>query len=474
MRRKNAGIRFFSSLRVKFALSYMVVIVLILVTMNTYFLAASRDMIFTSKLAGVRNQATIMETALRDIEQLSAEAVSQVVARLDLGGLSRVTVIGERGNLLYEMPSGPDSLTTEYTNYVLSEYDVFHSEFANGAFSVSACVPVIRGGTVTGGVFLTEIDIEQGQILLGLQTSIRNVSIFTLVLSALLVAFILWTIMRRITSILRAIENVREGEYNYHIKMTGNDELAALGRQFDDLTDKLRETEQIRRRFVADASHELKTPLSSIKLLSDSILQNEAIDASTMREFVFDIGQEAERLARTTEKLMTLARLDDGGSVGEVAGPVELRDVVASTLRMLVPLAELGEITLTSSLDAGCTVLATEDSLHQIVFNLVENALKYNVHGGSVIVSLKRRTHETVLRVEDTGIGVPDDDLPHIFDRFYRVDKARSRAFAGSGLGLSIVHDTVKNNLGTITATPRNKGGMVFEARFPLYAPIET
>ena len=468
-----SGVRFFSSLKVKLALSYMLVIVLILVTMNTYFLAASRDMIFTSKLAGVRNQATIMETALRDIEPLNADNVSQVIERLDLGGLSRVTVINELGKKLYDTSDEPDELAALHLNNVLSKYDVFYSKFTDGTFFISAFVPVIRGGVVTGAVFLTEIDTAQGQILIGLQTAIRNVSIITLALSILVVVLILWTITRRITSILRAIEIVREGEYNYHIKMTGNDELAALGRQFDDLTEKLRETELIRRRFVADASHELKTPLSSIKLLSDSILQNEAIDEATVREFVYDIGQEAERLARTTEKLMTLARLDDSDTV-EDAVPVELRDIVSSTLRMLTPLAELGDISLTSSLDAGCTVLATEDSLHQVVFNLVENALKYNVRGGSVNVSLKRRTHEAVLRVEDTGIGVPDDDLPHIFDRFYRVDKARSRAFAGSGLGLSIVRDTVRNHLGTITAKPRTAGGMVFEARFPLFTPPET
>ena len=470
---RNAGVRFFSSLKVKFALSYMVVIVLILVMMNTYFLAASRDMIFSSKLNGVRNQAAIMETALRDIEQLSAEVVSQVIARLDISGLSRVTIMGERGNLLYGTSGEPDELMTTHLSSVFSGFDVYYQKFTGGAFYVSAFMPVIRSGQVTGAIYITETDTEQGEILLRLQSTIRNISILTLAASTVIVAFILWTIMRRITSILRAVETVREGEYNYHIKMTGNDELAALGREFDDLTDKLRETEQIRRRFVADASHELKTPLSSIKLLSDSILQNEAIDASTMREFVYDIGQEAERLARTTEKLMTLARLDDSGGVEESAGPVDLRDIVASTLRMLEPLAELGDITLSSSLDAGCTVLATEDSLHQVVFNLVENALKYNVLGGTVNVHLTRRTHETVLRVEDTGIGVPADDLPHIFDRFYRVDKARSRAFAGSGLGLSIVRDTVHNHLGTITATPREKGGMVFEARFPLYAPPE-
>jgi signal transduction histidine kinase len=273
--------------------------------------------------------------------------------------------------------------------------------------------------------------------------------------------------MRRITSILRAIESVREGEYTYYIKMNGADELSMLGDEFNSLTKRLRETDEIRRRFVADASHELKTPLASIRLLSDSILQNEGIDDSTMREFVADIGEEAERLARTTEKLMTLTRLDSDIAVQNVS--IDMRTVVVTTLRMLQPLAANSGQSLFSTLDGGCTILATDDSVHQIVFNLVENAIKYNTPGGSVNVRLTREHGNALLAVEDTGIGVPREDLPYIFDRFYRVDKARSRASGGSGLGLSIVRDTVRELRGSISASERPGGGMSFRVRFPLY-----
>jgi signal transduction histidine kinase len=469
-----SGVGFFSSLKTKFTLSYAVMIAVVLILMNTYFLSASRDMIFASKQAFVKSQAAMLETALRDIERLTIDSAEQVVSRLDISGLSHIRITQARGGVLYEMSSddgdaGAEVFASEYGARVLEGYDIYSLSFRDGAFTARAFLPVTRGGAVTGGVLVSETDREQGAILIGLQNTIKNISILIVLLSAALIVFMLWTVMRRITGILRAIVSVREGEYGYRIKMGGSDELAMLGREFDSLTGKLNETESIRRRFVADASHELKTPLASIRLLSDSILQNEEIDGDTVREFVADIGEEAERLTRTTEKLLSLTRLDSG--VAETPVPVDMREVAAATLRMLRPLATSEGITLTSSLDGGCVALLTEDSLHQIVFNLVENALKYNTRGGGVFTHLRREGGEAVFTVEDTGIGVPEDDLRHIFDRFYRVDKARSRSQGGSGLGLAIVRDTVRAYGGTVTAARREGGGMCFEARFPLYTP---
>jgi signal transduction histidine kinase len=346
-----------------------------------------------------------------------------------------------------------------------------YTSFHDGAFVAGAIVPVLRGDVATGAVFVHETDSEQGAILVGLQASMRQITVVAITLSGLLIAFILWTVMHRITSILHAIESVRAGEYNYRIDMSGSDELAVLGDEFDSLTDRLRDTDNLRRQFVADASHELKTPLASIRLLADSIMQNEDIDSGTVREFVTDIGDEAERLARTTEKLMSLTRLDSG--VRETTMPVNMGDAVSKTLRMLAALAEREDLTLTSELDSSCVVLCGEDAIHGIVYNLVENALKYNLPGGSVDVRLERQGKTVVLTVDDTGIGVPEEDLPHIFDRFYRVDKARSRAAGGSGLGLSIVRDTVLQYHGEIEAMRRegadkHGGGTRFVVRFPL------
>jgi signal transduction histidine kinase len=453
---------------------YFSIIAIVLILMNTYFLIASRDMIFASKEGFIKNQAITIATNLAPIDNLTDEGVKSIMNRLDVTGLTHITVFGIDGNAYYDTNIGDDSsdggFVKENVNRTMSGYDVFYSSFSGGAFSSSAFTPVINnGGAVIGVVYVHEYDTAQGAILLGLQSKIKSISFVVTFLSVIMVAFFIWTIMRRITSILNAIVSVREGEYNYRIQIRGNDEMAMLGDEFNSLTNRLRETEEIRRRFVADASHELKTPLASIRLLSDSILQNEEMDVDTVHEFVHDIGTEAERLSRTTEKLMSLTRLD--AKVDKQRTSVDIRTVITSTLRMLNPLADNCQISLNSKLDGGCFVYSTEDDIYQVVFNLVENAIKYNMPHGSVTITLIHAGKNIELTVDDTGIGVPELDLPYIFDRFYRVDKARSREAGGSGLGLSIVRATVRENNGTITAIRRESGGMRFQVTFPLYMP---
>ena len=128
------------------------------------------------------------------------------------------------------------------------------------------------------------------------------------------------------------------------------------------------------------------------------------------------------------------------------------------------------EVSLELRLQPGCLIAATEDELYQIAFNLMENAVKYNLPGGKVYVTLQWDARQVRLRVEDTGVGIPEEDLPKIFDRFYRVDKARSRAAGGTGLGLSIVWDTVRRYGGTVTARRREPEGTCFEVVFPRLA----
>ena len=225
------------------------------------------------------------------------------------------------------------------------------------------------------------------------------------------------------------------------------------------------------RRFVTDASHELKTPLAAIRLLADSITGTDNIDPDTVREFVSDIATETERLQRTTEKLLDLSRRDDGAHVKSV--PVDVGGCAEDTLRRLAPLADKSSITLHCEAEPGCTILAPEDDVYQIVFNLAENAVKYNVPGGRVDVSVRRERGYVLLSVEDTGIGIPEEDLPNIFSRFYRVDKARSRERGGSGLGLSIVHDAVAAMGGKIDVHARESGGTRFTVTFPGYSGKE-
>ena len=188
------------------------------------------------------------------------------------------------------------------------------------------------------------------------------------------------------------------------------------------------------------------------------------MDPATVKDFVSDIGEEAERLTRISEKLLTLTRMDSAVAVAEV--PVDVKRVVEKVEHMLTPLADEGEVTVETDLQEDCMVLATEDDLYQIAFNLMENAVKYNLPGGSVTVTLRGAGDLVTLTVEDTGVGIPEEDLGKVFDRFYRVDKARSRAAGGTGLGLSIVRDTVLQHGGAVTARRREPEGTCFEVSF--------
>ena len=209
----------------------------------------------------------------------------------------------------------------------------------------------------------------------------------------------------------------------------------------------------------------MKTPLAGIKLLTDSILQTENIDPETTREFVSDIGDEASRLERITEDLLRLTRLDSGAI--DPAVRVEVKPVLERASRMLQPVAKERGVALRCQADAAAAVLATSGDVHQILYNLMENGVKYTPAGGFVHATVSVREGQVIMSVEDNGIGIPPEDMPHIFERFYRVDKARSRQIGGTGLGLSIVGDTVQRRSGEITVSPRVGGGTVFTVRFP-------
>ena len=220
--------------------------------------------------------------------------------------------------------------------------------------------------------------------------------------------------------------------------------------------------------FGANAKKWLSYTVAAVsRLLTDSILQTEDMNADTTREFVEDIGREAQRLSRITEDLLRLTRLDSG--IQDAAYPVSVSRVLERVVRMLGVVAREKEVTLTYETDEDAVVRATEDDIHQILYNLMENGIKYSGSMGFVHTTLKTVGDTVVISVEDNGIGIPNEDMEHIFERFYRVDKNRSRAVGGTGLGLSIVSDTVRRRGGSIRAQHRQSGsGTVFIVELPL------
>ena len=444
-----------ASLQRKFSFSYIAIILAVLILLNTYPLITSENLTFRSKQSSLQGSVSVMVTALSGLEELSEENVAGAMTLVEETGISRVLVTDASGRVLYDTreTDGAIGRYAFYTELVqaLRGEDVFYTEFSDKAFKSRAASPVIYHSQTIGAVYAYEYDTEQAELLLSLQRNLLTISAVVLVFAGGISVLLSRVLTRRFGVLTDAIRKMREGSYSHRAEVGGHDEISELAAEFNDMADRLQTTEDARRRFVSDASHELKTPLAGI--------------AQTVREFVGDIEQESERLARITENLLRLTRLDSG--MLPEAQRVDLSSVMARVVRMLRLVAEEKQVDLSYEIRREGQTLASEDEIHEIIYNLTENAIKYNRPGGFVKLLLAGDEKDCLLTVSDNGIGIPEGDMPRIFDRFYRVDKMRSRAAGGTGLGLSIAADTARRRGGSIEVRAREGGGTVFTVRLP-------
>ena len=458
-----------SSLQFKIGLSYLSIIAAVLIILNTYPLIESQNLVFRSKETTLNSSVKVIGSALSGLNTLTEGNVEKALSGLEETGASRVLVTDTAGRVLYdsrrqENARGQYAFYTEIVQ-ALEGNDAFYCGYDGEAFLSRGAAPVVYRSQIIGVVYAYQYDAQQGTLLRELQKNLMTISIVAAVF-AIGVSFLLSRMFtRRISRLLQAIRTVREGSYSHRAQISGSDEIAQIAGEFNSLTGRLQTTEEARRRFVSDASHEMKTPLAGIKLLTDSILQTDQMDMETVRDFVTDIGSEAERLSRITEDLLRLTRLDS--DLLDAPETVEVAPVLEQVMRMMSLLAQEKGTELTYRMEENCRVSATKGEVHQVIYNLTDNAVKYSGKNGKVRVELRHEDHDVVLTVADNGPGIPEEDLPKVFERFYRVDKARSRAAGGTGLGLSIVQDTVKKRGGTVSAANRPNGGAVFTVRWP-------
>jgi two-component system phosphate regulon sensor histidine kinase PhoR len=246
-------------------------------------------------------------------------------------------------------------------------------------------------------------------------------------------------------------------------------EIAGAVAVLRDVTE-LRQTERLRRELTANVSHELRTPLTSIKGFAETLLDGAMRDEVTARRFLTIINSEADRLVKLVDDLLDLSLLESKRLTLDPR-PVDLGGLVARTVDKLRPLAEDLRLTLVQSAPPGIVVFADEDRLEQVLTNLVDNALKYTPPGGRIEVQLAAVNGEVEVAVHDTGRGIGPEDLPHVFERFYRSDRSRTRSSGGTGLGLAIAKHIVEAHGGRISVSSRPNEGTTFTVRMPRNGP---
>jgi signal transduction histidine kinase len=289
----------------------------------------------------------------------------------------------------------------------------------------------------------------------------------TAFLAALIMSsFIARRIVGPIQEMMRASQRIAAGNYHERIPVPGEDELGALARAFNHMAEVMEQTEQRRLELIGNVAHELRTPLSSIRVmmegLTDGVLAPEPqVYASFERELA--------RLQRLVQDLQELSRVESG-QIALTLRPVDLAERITAAAVRLRPQFEDKQVDLQLDLEGALPpVRADPDRIIEVLINLLGNALQYTPSGGQVIVRAKREAEDIHVSVTDTGIGILADDLPHLFERFYRVDKSRSRAGGGSGIGLTIAKHFVEAHGGRIWATSAGAGqGSTFTFTLPI------
>jgi two-component system phosphate regulon sensor histidine kinase PhoR len=223
----------------------------------------------------------------------------------------------------------------------------------------------------------------------------------------------------------------------------------------------INQLEKLRSQFVANVSHELRTPLTSIKGFVETLQSGAVTQPETRERFLGIIASETERLSRLIDDILELSKIEANKSKLDLL-PISLRELVTESIHQLAETTDKKSLTLISTLKDDFQVIATRDGLKQVFLNLLQNAINYTHEEGKIEITVREQPTHVLISISDTGIGIPAADLPRIFERFYRVDKARSREAGGTGLGLSIVKHLIESFGGSIWADSKPGKGTTF------------
>ncbi len=279
--------------------------------------------------------------------------------------------------------------------------------------------------------------------------------------------FISAVLIKPLNRLVAKFKDASSGNIQEDIVVSTYYETQAISDSYNKMLARLKTLDESRQQFVSNVSHELKTPITSIKVLADSLNMQEDVPVELYKEFMVDISKEIERENMIIEDLLSLVKLDKTTNSLNIS-ETKINDMLEALLKQLSPIASVKSVELV--LESFRPVLAEVDEMKlTLAFsNLIENAIKYNKEGGMVKVTLNADHKYFYVKVEDNGIGIPDEDQEKIFDRFYRVDKARSRESGGTGLGLAITQSIVFTHKGAIKVYSKLDEGTTFTVRIPL------
>jgi signal transduction histidine kinase len=478
----------FKSLRVRFFLIVAITGLLSCICMHLIILDSYENRAVNVKTTEVQTQLRILANHLIFYNYLQNPSSEVINAELDmLANLydGRVMVINDDLKVMtdtYNISQGKTIISEEVVNCLKTGSKGAMSKYDDENGYIELITPIVesqvineqdisvKGDTneVVRGVLLTSVSTDTIATTLDILSRRANtIEILIILIIFVFAALVSYGLLRPFDRITAAINDIKEGYTDKPIVGPNYLETEQIIKAFNALLRRMKVLDDSRQEFVSNVSHELKTPITSMKILADSLLMQEDVPNEMYREFMQDIAHEVDREDKIINDLLALVKMDKKAA-GLSITTVDVVMLTENVLKRLRPIARKHNIELTLESKRAITASIDELKISLVITNLVENAIKYNKDNGWVKVELDADHQFFYVVVMDSGMGIPEESIDHIYERFYRVDKSRSREIGGTGLGLSIARNAVLMHRGTIDVKSTVGEGSTFTVKIPL------
>ena len=462
MKKNNAFQKFLKSMRFRLILLCLIVGIVPCLVLRAGFLKAYEDQAASTRSIAIISQAKILADQIAANDYINKQNTESITVQLNqLSNIydGRVMLIDSAFRIVADTYGLDETKTIISEEVVQSLSGKEISKYDKESRYLEMTLPIkAANSTEVIGVMLVSVSMDS--VLHDRDAVGRNAAILTLIIGVLILAFAIFASGRLVRPLRRMEKSIRDIQTGYEedgLNVNIYTETKEMSESFNQLFGRMKTIDDSRQEFVSNVSHELKTPLTSMK---DAPVE-------LYKEFMEDITNEIERENKIITDLLSLVKMDKSAADLNISS-ININEMLELILKRLRPIAEKQNIELVLETFRPVTAEIDEVKLTLAITNLVENAIKYNRENGWVHVTLNADYQYFYVKVEDSGIGIPEDSLEHIYERFYRVDKSHSREIGGTGLGLAITRNAVLMHRGAIKAYSTEGEGTIFTVRIPL------
>ncbi|MBS6196287.1 MAG: two-component sensor histidine kinase [Clostridiales bacterium] len=467
--------KFIKSLRFRIMIILVIIGIVPSVIVEKGIVNSYEDRAVSLRSFGVKNQCDILTNQLiteQYLQDTSSEAINSELKMLSNVYNGRILIVNQEFRVIkdtYDIDRGKFMISQEVMR-CFSDGKEFSSYDRKNRY-IEMIMPIytdLEKANQVEGVMLISVSTEE--IAASIEILEQKGLNILLIIMILVLGFgyvLAGILMKPFAKVTKAIEDITDGFQDDKISVPDYTETELITDAFNKMLGRVKSLDNSRQEFVSNVSHELKTPLTSMKVLADSLVGQENVPVELYQEFMQDIADEIDRESKIITDLLTLVKLDKKAANLNIE-LVNINELMELILKRLKPIAGRKDIELTLESFRPVNAEIDETKLTLAISNLIENAIKYNVDGGWVRVSLNADHKYFYVTVADSGKGIPEDSIDHIFERFYRVDKSHSNEIDGTGLGLAITRSAIMMHHGAIRVKSKEQEGTTFSVRIPL------